>query len=254
MGIFDLPAPAFSAADRLMASMMPRWSIPLVWGVVAASIASWLYYKLSPQARIDQLKHEAEEARAAMLAYDGDFDGLLPLARRTLALSGQRLFLSIGPALAASLPALFLFTYLDNAYGYREPAPGAPVAVRVEPARVPVVWSVAAAAHQADGTWTLRWPPQESPVHLACANGPELVSFPLRRPVPIVTKFGWWNFLFGNPAGYLPADAPVESVEASLPQAQFLGVGPEWIRGWETLFFLSAAIVALVIKVVFKLH
>lgn len=253
MGLFDLPAPLFFAADRLMRSMMPLWTILLVWGFFAASAASWLYYTLSPRDRIEGLKRDGEQARSAMLAYEGDFEGLLPLAGRTLALSGKRLVLSIGPAIAASLPALFLVGYLDTAYGHLDPAPGSAVAVRVEPARVPVVWS-AAVVRSADGTWWIHWPGRGASIQLACSEGSVLVTFPLRKPIPVVSKFMWWNFLFGNPAGYLPPNAPVDLVEAALPTAQFFTLGPPWIRGWEALFFASAAVVAVVIKLVFRLY
>src|SRR5690242_14675539 len=209
MGLFDFPAPVFAVADRLIGSAMPRWTIPVFWGVVAASIASWVYYKLSPQERIDRLKHEAEQARAAMLAYDGDFDGVLPLASRTLKLAGERLALSIGPAIAASLPALFLIGYLDNAYSHIEPDAGAAIAVRTEPAQAPVTWLPAGWSRDSDGTWRIRWPRADAPVRLTSAQGGALVTFPLHSPVPVLGKFGWWNYLYGNPAGYLPADAPV---------------------------------------------
>lgn len=254
MGLFDLPAPLFSAADGLMRSVMPHWAIPLAWGLLAASAGSWLYRGLSPQERIEHLRAEADRARAAMLAHEGDFEALLPLVRRTLALSARQLILSIGPAVAASLPALFLITYLDNAYARINPMPGSVVAVRVEPAKVPVVWSSAAPSRGADGTWWIHWPPRGAPIRLACAHGPALLTFPLRKPIPIVSKFVWWNFLFGNPAGYLPAQAPVESVETSLPAAQFLTVGPQWMRGWEALFFASASVVALGIELVLRLR
>lgn len=254
MGLFDLPAPLFSLVDRLMRSVMPRWAIPLIWGVLVASAGSWLYQWLSPQDRIERLRIDADRARSAMLAYQGDFEGLLPLARRTLGLSGKRLFLSTGPAVAASLPALFLISYLDIAYGYLDPPPGSAVAVRVEPAQVPVVWSSAAPTRSSDGTWWIRWPARGAPIQLECAQGPALITFPLAKPVPIVGKFVWWNFLFGNPAGYLPAKAPVDSVETALPFEQFLAVGPPWMRGWKALFFASAAVVGLVIKLVFRLR
>ena len=254
MGLFDLPAPLLFAADRLMQSVIPHWMIPVVWGCLASSAGTWLYRKLSPRDRIEHLKHEGKQARSAMLAYEGDFEGLLPLASRTLALSGRQLILSIGPAVAASLPALFLIGYLDTAYGHVDPAPGSAVAVRIEPARVPVVWSGKAASRDADGTWWIRWPTPGAPIELACAQGPALLTLPLRKPIAIVSKFGWWNFLFGNPAGYLPMKSPIDSVETELPSEQILAFGPLWMRGWEALFFASATVVALAIELVLRLR
>lgn len=94
--------------------MLPHWATLIVWGLAAASFSTLIYRKLAPQDRIEAIKGESNLARAQMLAYDGDFEGLLTLVRRTLRLSLTHLGLSLGPAVGASVPALLIFLYLDR--------------------------------------------------------------------------------------------------------------------------------------------
>ncbi|HYL58317.1 MAG TPA: hypothetical protein VEU51_05560 [Candidatus Acidoferrales bacterium] len=124
MPTFDLVAPV-AALDHAMLHMLPPWATLVVWGCAVAGLSTAIYLKLEPHRRIDALKAEAGVARAAMLSYDADFDGLLVLVRRTLRLSFTHLALSVGPAVCASLPALLIFTYLGSAYAHSLPPPAA---------------------------------------------------------------------------------------------------------------------------------
>jgi hypothetical protein len=139
MPSFDLVAPV-AALDHALLHLLPPWATLVVWGCAVAGLSTAIYLKLEPRQRIDAIKTAAGEARAAMLAYDADFDGLLVLVRRTLRLSITHLALSLGPALCASLPALLIFTYLDSAYANGLPAAAAASGVI---ARAPYLRTVA---------------------------------------------------------------------------------------------------------------
>ena len=134
MPTFNLVAPV-AALDHAMLHMLPPWATLVVWGCAVAALSTAIYLKLEPHHRIDAIKAEGGVARAAMLSYDADFDGLLVLVRRTLRLSFTHLALSVGPALCASVPALLVFVYLDDAHARGLPAPG----VIAHIARMPVV-------------------------------------------------------------------------------------------------------------------
>jgi hypothetical protein len=54
--------------------------------------------------------------------------------------------------------------------------------------------------------------------------------------------------LIANPAGYLPADAPVDEIVVNLPERSLFAGGPEWLRGWEAVFLPVLFIAALVYK------
>ncbi len=254
VGVFDLPGPLFSIADGALRAILPRWGCLVAWGMLAGTASMIIYRAVSPQKRIEEVKHAAEQAQIAMREYDGDFDGLLPLARRSLGLATLHLALALGPAIAASLPALFLIAYLDGAYGYSAPRPGAVVAVHITPHRAPVTWNPVSAANGADGFFTVRWPLAAAPVTVASASGVTLASFPLRQPVPELRKFTAWNWLYGNPAGYIPARTKVNAITLTVPPSEYLPIGPEWLRGWETVFFLSAAFASILIKIRLGVH
>jgi hypothetical protein len=254
VGALDLPAPFFAFADRVLGEFLPPWSRLIVWGLAAGFTSTWLYRSFSHQDRIAAVKTEAAQAQAALLAYDGDFNGALPLIGRSLRLSMRHLLLTGGPALAAGLPVLLLFVWLSNAYGYREPAAGAAVTVRIEPANTQVKWYPAAESAGHGGTWRIAWPAAGQQYRLSDAAGHLLVTLPLRAPIPEVQKFVWWNVLLGNPAGYLPAGARVRSVEVAYPAREFLHVGPEWLRGWELVCIIPAIIVSITFRVALGIH
>jgi hypothetical protein len=255
MGLFDLPAPLLSMMDGSLRAVLPQWLCLVVWGGLTGTASILIYRAASPQRRIEEISKAAEQARVAMRRYDGPFNGLLSLARRSLGLSMRHLFLALGPAVAASLPALFLIGYLDNAYGYAFPRPGAAVAVRIDPNRAVVAWNPQDAVDGGGGgVWTVKWPGATSPVTVSTAQGVRLATFPMREPVPEMRKFRSWNFLYGNPAGYLPADAAISAITVEMAQNEYLPVGPGWLRGWETVFFLSAALFSISIKFSLGVH
>jgi hypothetical protein len=254
VGLFDLPGPLFSIVDAGLRAALPQWGCLAVWGMLAGTTSMTIYRAVSPQKRIGEIKQAALQAQIAMRNYDGDFDGLLPLARRSLGLAMLHLALALGPAIAASLPALFLIAYLDGSYGYSAPRPGAAIAVRITPHRAPVAWNPATAANGADGVFTVRWPVANAPVTVTSAGGVTLASFPLRQPVPELRKFTAWNWLYGNPAGYIPASTIVNAITLDVAPSQYLPAGPGWLRGWETVFFLSAAFASILIKVRLGVH
>lgn len=247
MGLFDAPAPIFAFIGGSLNLLLPAWALIAVWGAMVGGLATTVYWLLSPQTRILEIRAKGQTIRNALLRYDGDFRGALTLTRESLALSLKELSLVIGPALAASIPALCLIAYLGNTYDYRMPSAGAAIAVRVKPADAALRWSPPVLDPH-DGLWMVRWPKAGNEIQLASSHGRALATFPLSKPVPSIEKFVWWNFFFGNPLGYLPRTAGVSAIELHLEPKEFLSVGPLWARGWETIFFFFAGISALVFR------
>jgi hypothetical protein len=254
MGMFDLPAPLFRLADGLVGPMLPAWASLTLWGLLAGVVSVGMYLAVSPQQRLKRIKGEARDARDAIVAYDGDFDGLLPLVRRSLGLSLRQVALTSGPAILAALPVICTFAWLSNAYEFREPAAGAAVPIRVEPATAQVAWDPPADSSSSGDTRLLNWPGAGRQVRLIDAAGRVLATFPLHAPVPELRKFAWWNVLIGNPAGYLPRATGVGAVEVGLAPREFLSVGPSWMRGWELIFFASLAVISVAIRTAFRVH
>ena len=116
MNPFDLPVPLLSLIDGMLRALMPGWASLLVWGALAGFFSTALYWLLSPRERISEAKTRAYDLRAAMLAHSGDFEGLLSLVVQSLTSELWQLRLVLVPAIAASLPALFLIAYVSRAY------------------------------------------------------------------------------------------------------------------------------------------
>ena len=70
----------------------------------------------------------------------------------------------------------------------------------------------------------------------------------------VVAQPSWLDWLVRNPAGNLPADAPVELIEFGLPSQQLQPFGPDWLRGWEAIFFSTLIIASLWLRWRWKMH
>jgi hypothetical protein len=246
MGLLDLPGPLLDWLDAALGHLISAPGLRLAfWGAAGAALSMWLYWLLSPQARIARIKSEAAAARQRLDAHDGAFADAWPLIGRMLRLSLRQIAVVTWPAVLASLPVLFLMVWLSTAYGHSYPPAGQPVEVRAFPEQ-----------HQARLVNGRDPQPGESGPHIqiADAGGRTIGDLDLAAPVSTVHKREWWNALIGNPAGYLPEEWPVERVEIDLPRSEYLPVGPWWLRGWEAVFFGTLLICSVAIKLAFRIQ
>ena len=248
MGLFDLAAPLFGAVDGLFDGILPAGLRLALWGVLAGWLTMVVYRRLSNQDRISELKAEQKTQQQLISNFDGEFDELLPLIRKTLGLGFRQLGLSLGPALLATVPVLFLVAWVAGQFGYSMPAPGQNITLSAEPDSSSLQFSPGSGALSQDQGWQLPWPQPDQPVTVSAQNQP-LLSLPLVRPVPVLHKKQWWNWLFANPIGYIDDNREVDVLNIDLPEQQFIPAGPGWVRGWMFLFFS----VFLVSSVAFKL-
>lgn len=253
--LFNLPFGLFDWIDRLLNAFLPAAAAVVVWAILAAIVSMLLYTLLSRQETIAALADTAKAARRDLARYDGDFDGLPPLVRRTLTLSLRQLGATIWPATLASLPLLSLLLWLSDAYSVTPPPAGSPVEARIEPTGIPVSWDPPTMARKTGpATWSVTWPEPDGHVTLRDGQGRSIAALPGDAEVTILVKRRWWNLLIGNPAGYLPAEGPVESLEMALPARQLIDVGPAWARSWEALFLTVLIICSLGIKLAFRIR
>lgn len=233
-GLLDLPAPLFGAIESAAAEHAPPLLRLGLWAAVAALASIELYRLLSPQRRINAAMQRLRQAQVALAGFDGEFTDAVPLMGRMLRASGHRLLLVFPAAIAASLPILALLVWLDGAYGARFPDPGQPVAVHARPSGLDARLEAADAG---------------APVVVVTdASRQPVVQAQLPAPVPTIHKWQWWNALIGNPAGYLPKEAPVDRIDIELPRVEVLTIGPSWMRGWEVPFFALFLVFALLVK------
>lgn len=235
MGLLDLPAPIFSAADSALDSILPPVGRLIVWAALAALLSMELYRLLSPQAKIVQLRRDLQAAQKQLAGFDGEFDEAWPLIGRTLKLAVERVFAVLPSAVAASLPILTLIVWLDDTYSHTLPPPGQPAQIEVQ--------------QPFTGKWRDGSPDGGRPHAVVMAeDGKVVVDKPIEAAIPVLHKRQWWNVLIGNPAGYLEGDAPIDRIAIDLPTAEVLAAGPAWLRGWQATFFVGLLIFALAVK------
>jgi len=247
MGLLDIPAPLFDLLAPVL-SFLPAPVQLMFWGAVCGAFSMWLYQVMSGQDKIGAIKAETIAARKALAGYEGhEFDEMMPLALNVLKLSGKHFMTVIGPAVLSSLPALTLIVWVSNNFGYITPEPGTAVTVSVTPE------TELALPQNASGESQVNWPDAEEPVAVASTDGQSLFTVTGARS-PLIHKKIWWNSLIANPAGYLDDDSPLELVTVDLQAHEYLPFGPDWLREWAGLFFITLLVVSIGIKVIFKIH
>jgi hypothetical protein len=253
MGLFDLPAPLLTWLDAALAPLLPPSARLAAWGIAGSALSMGLYWLLSAQEALARVKTESAAARRDLASYDGDFAGVLPRARRMLALSFRHIFLAGAPAVVASLPLISLITWASNTYGYVLPPAGDGVRVAWQPATVALHLEPGAFVVPDEGH-ILRWPEPHTKVTVRDPAGAMLAEIGPTIAAPVIRKRVWWNLLIGNPAGYLPENAAVDQIELELRPATYLTVGPDWLRGWEAALLLPLLITSIAIKVGFRIE
>lgn len=253
MGLFDLPAPLFSFVEGVLAAFLPAVARLILWGMLAGWVSMLVYRLLSNQGKIAALKTQQQQQQRQIAEFDGEFAQLLPLIRRTMALGFRQLGMALGPALLASLPALFIIIWVAGEFGHRAPLAGEEILLRAEPAASGSHWSLPAQARATDDGWIVVWPADGQTLTLDDGQRP-LLNLPLERAVPVIHKKRWWNLLMANPIGYLPPDGPMDIIHIDLPEQRILGWGPGWMRGWMFSFFLAFLLASLLFKRLLRLH
>ncbi|MEX2122635.1 MAG: hypothetical protein WD795_02000 [Woeseia sp.] len=234
LGLFDLPAPLLQWVDERVNGIVPPFVSVAMWAVFGGIVCVELYRIVSPQRRIRQIKREAKAAQQQLSGYDGEMEGAWPMIRSMLGLSLKRVGIVIPATLLAAYPIVVLVVWLSNAYGHVFPSAGEPVAVEIAP------------------PLQARWieGDEVAPPHIQ-ARQPEgelVLDVPWAARVPVLHKRVWWNVLIANPAGYLPADAPVDEIRIQLPRRELHAIGPAWMRGWEAVFLPFLFVAALAYK------
>lgn len=252
--MFGLALPAFAAVDRALAAFLGPLPRLIAWGCLMGVLLMALYRLISPQRKLAAIKAEAAAARRQIAGFDGEFDQLTPLIRRSLRLSLQQIAWILLPAIIASLPLIACLMWLYSAYSFSMPPAGEAIAVTVSPSSEPVSAEPDDSLTRAGDAWQLNWPQAEKSVALRDRTGRTLAQVGGQPRSRIVEPFQWWNRLIGNPAGYIPSGSPVQRLEFHFSEADILSIGPAWLRGWEAPFFLALISVSILLKVVFRIE
>jgi hypothetical protein len=257
MGLFDLPAPIFSAIDGVLSIVMPAVLRLAIWGTFAGWLSMFFYRLFSNQEKIGGLKAQQKKSQIEIAEFDGEFSELMPLIRHTLALGFRQLGHALGPALLATIPVLFIIIWVAGEFGYRTPAAGSEVILTVEPASSDIQLSPkpdvsAGNIRNEEGEWKIVWPSKEESLTIS-DEGQPLLTLPLERDIAIIHKKKWWNVLMANPLGYLPQDGKTDAIHIHLPETVFIPLGPNWVRGWMFSFFMVFLLSSIVFKRLLRL-
>ncbi|HET8791450.1 MAG TPA: hypothetical protein VFM75_09600, partial [Modicisalibacter sp.] len=135
----------------------------------------------------------------------------------------------------ASLPVLCLLIWLETSYGHAYPPPNQTPTITTQPASIKTRWVAPSE-------------PGDVP-HVQVLSDEGKISADLAwvSPVSVVHQRQWWNWLIGNPLGYLPEDSRVERIKVELPEKRYLEIGPSWLHSWLFVFFPVLVITSLLI-------
>jgi hypothetical protein len=253
MGLFDLAAPVLAAIDHAIANLIPGGIRLALWGVLSGWLTMLLYRRFSRQEAIAELKTAQKKQQEDITRFEGEFNELMPMVKQAFSLGFRQLGLSFGPAVLATIPILFIVAWVATNFVYSAPVSGENIFVSAQPESGQLRWSGNANAKIDDSGWSIQWPEPGQSITLE-NNGAGLLSLSDEQLHAVIHKRRWWNLLFGNPAGYLPEDQPVDIVRVDLPQRQYLSFGPEWMRGWMFLFFGSFLLASVAFKFVLRIE
>ncbi len=257
--LFDLLSPALSRIDDVLSNSLalaPVWRIALF--AALGSIASMLLFKtLSNQAELAVLKQEIKAVQKELARSDTEAGNLKKNIQQNLKLTGRQLWLSLWPALIASIPILFLLAFSSNQFGVE--APKSDFRVYVTPKDFqgsPLDYEWLGVNAQWDArkkAWTFYQlnPGQTASLML---GSQQQLGLPTSVPTSVIHKKRWWNYLLANPAGYLDENASVGLFVFNAPTQIIINWGPGWMRGWVFAFMLFLVSFSVVIKVVWKIH
>ncbi len=258
MGLFDLPSPLFSFLDGLMLSLPDLFKL-IIWGILAGYGSMWLFKRCSNQEKMQGLKAQVKGNQKKMAEFEGEMSDLLPLVGQTLKLAFKQLGSALGPALLVSIPVIFLIAWVSNNYGLEQPA-----ADEQYLAEVHVVTGVNFAPKtyswensdrvrwgSDDQAWGINWPKDDLDLRLNQAET-NILSISSGSVSPLVHKRQWWNWLIGNPMGYLPDSSEIDQLMFNFRPNKIIEVGPSWMHGWMFSFFVSFLVFSLVFKFVLR--
>jgi hypothetical protein len=252
MGLFDLLNPLFTGIDTYCLSWLPAWARVALYGLGSGAATMLLYARFSNQDALTEGKQASKEALSRLRELDPEAELAIVLAtmRNAVAAPLKQAKTAAIPALWASLPLVFVLVWLDNTYSYHVPPAGSLIQARTEP--FVALQEGNGIQRSADQTYSITWP-DSGQIELQSLSGNLIVSIPASTHVPLIHKRAWWNILIGNPAGYLDENAPINSIELTMPARELFNLGPRWLRSWVIIYFTALMATAVAIKVRFKI-
>ena len=259
VALFDLLSPVLAQLDHVLSGSMgiaPLWRIAIF--AALGSIASMALFKgLSDQVELAALKQQIRSVQKSLAGSQTQSGELKKNMQQNLKLTGRHLWLSLWPALFASIPLLFLLAFSSNQFGVESPTSGFRVYVTPKDFQgTPSDYEWLGVNAQWDArkkAWTF-YELDEGQTATLMFGSEKQLGLPTSVPTSVLHHKRWWNTLIGNPAGYLVANAQIGLVEFNTPSQVIINWGPGWMRGWLFAFMLFLIVFSVAIKMVWKIH
>lgn len=111
-----------NAIDSACGHLLPAAARVALYGLIVGMVAMLIYWRLSPQKKLGELKQQISESQRALRAYDGtDVREILRLSRQTIAPAFKQLALVLGPTIVAAIPVVFVIWWLESDFSRRMP-------------------------------------------------------------------------------------------------------------------------------------
>jgi hypothetical protein len=251
----NIAFPALNAIDSWLALLLPDLVRVLLWGALSGAAAMLLYAWVSDQKTLAALKQRARAMRRSLLDPALDRESYMRLTRENLSVSFRLLGKSFGPAIVSSVPVLIVMLWLAFAQSYARPAVGTSIPVNfLPPSTAAVKVGPPALLHRTSDGVRFTIAPEPQPVDISDATGNIYDGVPDDPPFPVIHKRQWWNILIGNEAGYLAPSATIDEVHFDFPVKRLVAEVPQWMATWELPYFAALILVAVALKVGFKIE
>ena len=256
---FDLLSPLLSLIDDVLSNSLalaPVWRIAF-FAALGSVVSMWLFKTLSNQSELAALKQEIKAVQKELARSEMEPGRLRKTIQQNLKLTGRQLWLSLWPALGASIPVLFLLVFSSNQFSVTAPKSDSRVYVTPQDMQgSPSEFEWLGVNAQWDArkkAWTFYQPGPGQTASLMLGSQKQL-GLPTSVPTSVIHQKHWWNYLFANPAGYLDANANIGMFVFNTPTQIIMNWGPGWMRGWLFAFMLFLVLFSVAIKVVWKIH
>ena len=247
----------FSSANSVLGSFLPDVICLALWSIAAGAVSMGVYSWVSPREKLLRVTGQAKEIARQLRAYDGDYSGAQELLKQNLKLSLERVWLTLGPTVAAGFPVILTFFLLENHYAHRFPEPGESLFVSIEPASeargIRFDPPGAAKWNQEQTAWNLVWPQSGQKIHLIDRAGQKILTLPTTEPRASVEQSSAWDALLTDPAARIPQESPILAVAFDYPIREMIPVGPAWMRSWLFISITLVTVTAMTLKIAFKI-
>lgn len=251
--MINLAFPFLNFVDGWLAEWIPGLLRICIWGAICGSASMALYYALSNQTAIEQLKLESRKLRRLMMNPDLEYSEFLRLGRRNLLISLRLLGRTGRAALLSVLLIGTVVCWLSIYQSYTSNPANTPVDVEIFPTSKGVTFFPVESFVRTGRKIKFIDADKSPRVRFIFKGKVAYSGTPNTPPGGSIGKKAWWNFLLASKDGYINPGSSLDEIRFQFPRKVFFHGVPEWMASWELPFFLCLGMMTLLIKLVFRI-